>query len=58
MCILQSSYFVSVLQILFWVFLRVFPFKIELQTTQSIEQSIEDLTSAEIKEPVMTECRE
>ena len=58
MYILQSSYFISVLQILGRVFPRVFPCRIGLQITRSVEQSIEDLTSAEIKEPVTSECRE
>ena len=35
-----------------------FPCRIGLQTTQSVEQSIEDLASAKIKEPVMSECYE
>ena len=54
------SYFVSVLQILGRIFPRDFPCRIGLQTTQSVEESIEDLTSAEIiiKEPVTSECHE
>ena len=55
---IQSSYFVSVLQIIVRVFLRVFRCRIGLQTMRSVEQSIEDLSSAEIKEPVTSECRE
>ena len=54
--ILQSSYFVSVLQILVRVFPRIFHCRIGLQTMRSVEQRIEDLASVEIKEPVMSEC--
>ena len=52
----QSSYFVSVLQILVQIFPKGFPCRIGLQTTRLIEQSIEDLASAEIKEQVTREC--
>ena len=41
--------------LLFWVFPRVFPCRIGLQTAQSVERSTEVLASAKIKEPFMSE---
>ena len=63
MYILQSSYLFQCFTYLFKffprifprVFPKVFPCKIGLQSMRLVEQSIEDLGSTEIKEPVMSE---